>query len=903
MLERCTAQSFARSFVRLSIVGTILLGCLILGTTQTASAQDGLREESSLRFVPADADFYYSSSHHADQVSALLGSRAAALAAELFAKAQELELGDEGFGEPDFGERDFGEPDFGEPEFKESSEEAVPPAFRESRVLQKRNDAFVAFGADDPFGEPSEVTDDFGGIDDSDAPLEPGIDFDFEEEPPVWEGIMQSFQEWASDPENRELAPLLLDAASNEVFIYSTGYSELISLQQEGYQNMAKELLAYAKKHPGATLDNDFMEELDWDKIVPWDKLETAKMMDLVIGVKVSNPDKVAFQLTRLHKLIEDGLNSDDDLKMFAERFSAGRIGRHPFLTMKLDGDMIPWGEADLTELTGKQRVMAERAIAIMKKKTITAAIGVWEDYLIVSIGDNNDHLANLGEGDLLIDRKEFAKVRKHSDEKVVSVWYASEEFAKTASNIDGTLDYYRAMASLMLNDPSIELDGMVRGRIERDMKEFQTDLVSLIPKAGAMVRFVLWDEHGYEGYIQNWTENRHLTTTEPLTILQHTGRSPVVVMASNLQQREDLFDIGVKWVERGWLYIEDFVPPELDPEEREKFKRFATKVPPLWEKFVATTREKWQPAVANGQRAFVAVEGEAISIPLPTGEKSEPLPTIEFALITGVSDKEKFLGAATDYYDLIDETAAVLHDVDPDAIPKWTVPRPKPVKGEEDLHYYALPKEVREGVDRKELITLGVSDDVAVITSTQAVAKQILKSRPAKLGGVATGLDKPLASVTYIDVERGLKLAERWTAEAIRQGAADIVPGLIEEAFPQPDFDDFESTEEFDPTPAPFPEPEEPRFEFERESREPAFDSSLRRPSTSFVVLDDLENADPNEFQGDEAVDDPIETQLDLNRRLFQLLRCVRGYSSVTYEKHGALETHFRYDIRDVEE
>ena len=399
------------------------------------------------------------------------------------------------------------------------------------------------------------------------------------------------------------------------------------------------------------------------------------------------------------------------------------------------------------------------------------------------------------------------------------------------------------------------------------------------------------------------------------MTILQHVGESPIAVFAVNQKHRPELFDLAAKWMERGWLYVEDFAPltMDMDEEEHASFKAFAAKVPGLFDRYVVTTKEKWLPALKNGQRALVVVEGPETSLPLPTGEVTTALPTIELALVTGVSDKDLLTGAVADYFDLIDDTAAALREAD-EEVPEWKIPRPEPVKGTEGMYYYPLPAEVGEMTARKELLTLAVGDETAVITSTPAIAKQILESRPAKLGGVATDLERPLAGATYIDVEKVLVLAERWAAEGLKKDLLDpdqvfrgpfAIPGPdgpFEPDFDSPDFGtpDFDSTPSFDPA-EPGVEESIPEFEVEP-MPEPDLPLEIRsevEAPASFVLLDPEAVPEPD-FA--EEVDD-LETKLDFNRRVFQLLRCVKGYSSVTYQVDDSLETHFRWEFTDVDE
>ena len=65
-----------------------------------------------------------------------------------------------------------------------------------------------------------------------------------------------------------------------------------------------------------------------------------------------------------------------------------------------------------------------------LKQMTLVVAVGLRDDFLLVSIGSSTDALARLGQGQSLADRPELAPLQKFADKRLISVGYISKAMA-----------------------------------------------------------------------------------------------------------------------------------------------------------------------------------------------------------------------------------------------------------------------------------------------------------------------------------------------------------------------------------------------------------------------------------------------------------------------------------------
>ena len=100
-------------------------------------------------------------------------------------------------------------------------------------------------------------------------------------------------------------------------------------------------------------------------------------------------------QLKRLEVLTKMALKQVPQL---TGRLKRTKIGETDYLTLALDGSLVPWEQIpwqNLEDEPGEFDSLQKK----LKSLTLNVTLGVRGEYLLASLGSSNDHLAKLGKG------------------------------------------------------------------------------------------------------------------------------------------------------------------------------------------------------------------------------------------------------------------------------------------------------------------------------------------------------------------------------------------------------------------------------------------------------------------------------------------------------------------------
>ena len=262
---------------------------------------------------------------------------------------------------------------------------------------------------------------------------------------------------------------------------------------------------------------------------------ERVKVPNLLLGFKVKDKTLVAERLDRLEEVAKEFLESQPNFKDCLRR---AQIAGHEYLVLSIDGTMLPWSEHVLENLKQyeKEEGDAEKLVEQIKKQKLVVAVGLRDDYLMVSIGSSSDLLARLGQGKRLIDRPELKPLARFADRRLTDIAYVSQRLATQAGtnkrDIDGVVQQVQeALGKLPLTKEQ-------QSRIGKDVAALGKDLKTLIPQPGAELQFTFLTDRGYESYGYSWAENRELDASKPLGILSHLGGKPLMAVAGAHQVR-----------------------------------------------------------------------------------------------------------------------------------------------------------------------------------------------------------------------------------------------------------------------------------------------------------------------------------------------------------------------------
>jgi hypothetical protein len=453
-------------------------------------------------------------------------------------------------------------------------------------------------------------------------------------------------------PENQQFIALLIEMISDEIFVYGgQGFAETYKLSAElsavGQTQSQQEILEALNKH-----------------------LPALRVPDLLIGFKVQNVEAARTQLARLEVLVKLALA---DQPALAEAFSRKAVGGTEFLTMRLTGAMIPWDEIPTDQIEDAAALAAIKEN--LATKTVTVSLGMYEQYVLLSLGDTDEHLATIGQGALLIDHEKLAPVRAAADRPLVSIDYASEEFLKAANPTASSIQSLISGMSQGLAEAG--LGGELEESLEKDIAELSVDLQRFVPVPGAMLAYTFLADRGFESFSYDWSEKKYLDGARPLDILNHVGGDPILMVASRNKPSLEGYDLLVKWLKKAQGYFEATAVAGFDDADRANYEQFREKFLSLMAEADNVTRTKLFPAMQDGQSALVIDAKFSTDQPLhaampPAGEA---LPVPDIAIVVGVSNAALLKEASNDYVAIAEQVLAAMREIEPDQAPPFAFP------------------------------------------------------------------------------------------------------------------------------------------------------------------------------------------------------------------------------------
>ena len=584
------------------------------------------------------------------------------------------------------------------------------------------------------------------------------------------ESVPSKLAEAVENPESRKIIDMLVDMASEEIFFYGDMSSaDFLRLFQD--VNAAQNYGTLLALTTGQAEDMNRIKAGQAISALAED-VDLIAVPNLVIGFRIKNAELAKEQLIKLETIADIVLESKEETK---GRFKKTKIGDYDFLVLELDGRLIPWDQVPMDTFKnmeseeGDVRKIVER----IKESKLVVAIGIRDDYLLVSIGSSLECLGKLGKGPRLIDRAEFKPLAKYADRRLTSVGYLSKAMNRQLNNQKRQIDDVLATVDLLL--PEAELSDEQRERIRKDAKEMAEELKAFVPEAGAIAGFSFLTDRGVESYRYAWGDHGGLDGTKSLGLLQHVGGNPILGIVVRQRVSPANYDLLSKWAKTAYGYFEEFGLPMMPDEDRRKLEDFLKGALPLVERLDKTNRELLIPAMADGQLAL-AVDGKLRSKrfvdEMPAAE--EPLPMLEPAIVIGLSDAEMFRSAMHDYWDIVNGLIDAMRQVEGTDVPEdFRLPEPQVTDSSEGKVYsFPLPEEW--GVDKQIVPNVGISKNAAVISISRGHTARLLKATPLSVGGLLAETDRPLAVAGWFDWAALVDTAAPWIDYALEQ-----FPGL----------------------------------------------------------------------------------------------------------------------------
>jgi hypothetical protein len=458
-------------------------------------------------------------------------------------------------------------------------------------------------------------------------------------------------------------------------------------------------------------------------------------------------------------------------------------VGDASFLTLTLDGSMVPWDELPLQAIEDKPGQF-KPAIQKLKKAKVTIGLGIKDGYLLLSLGATLDPVKNFGTtGDKLASRPELKPLARFADKPLNGISYTSKAYlnrgVKEADNVDGLVEMLKQGLDYL------DLDKAQQKRIVKDLEELSRDLKKQTPEPGAQLEFSFNTSEGEESYSYDYGKHPGLDGSKPLTLLNHVGGSPILAVVGRARYAPEEYQNFAKFVRVFYGHLDSIALSKLEGEPKELYQQITKAVVPLFKRFDQINSTLFLPSLADGQSAFVLdAKWSSKQWHLAAEETKTALPLPEVAIVCGLSDSEQFLKALGEYRKLVNDLIATLRKVVPngEALPEdFQLPAPTSVEKQgHRLFYYPIPE--LAGLDKQVRPTGGVGKSVAVLSFSESHTIRLLSSRPPRAAsGPLADPSRPLAGAVIFDWAGLLEAATPWidlaTEAILKEQLGDDAP------------------------------------------------------------------------------------------------------------------------------
>jgi hypothetical protein len=641
---------------------------------------------------------------------------------------------------------------------------------------------------------------------------------------------VKAIREYVDSPEGQDAIAVLKEMFADEVFLYGgSDVTEWLQLFMEinSIQRTARLEAKASGDEPEEVMSKRFLEIFQ-------ERADDYSVPTMVWGFRIKDADRAEQQLDTVHGHLRNLL--DDQRPELSAHLQRDQIAGHEFLTLRLDGSMIPWDQLreEADDISPED---FDKWREVISKKTLAIALGVIDDYVLLSIGESTDNLENFGQGPFLADHAAIKRLEKHAGERVVSITYLSEEVAKNLSSPEKTVSDLANSADEALEQA--EVGEEQRKKIVEDIQDL--NLAKYMPSPGETSAIAFLTDRGYEGFQYQTGKQPMMDSSKPLAILSHLGGSPLMCIASRSNDTVEDYDEAVAWLKKTAGHVEEVAEAKAEPEDWAEYSKYRDRVIALLDRLDKANRELIYPAMADNEGAFVvnaSAESKQWTTHMPKSPKE--LPMLEFGMVVSVSDAESLRKGIREYCDVLHEAIALAREIKPDDVPEFETPKPakRELEGGGKLSVFALPEE------------WGVDEQLAPSAGLPATAEKLLQSTPPALD-TSLDLNRPAAMVVHFEFAKLIERTRPW----IDYGLA-VAMGTLKNEKPADEDDDGEDADD-------------------EEDEEEAAPPSQLAFQMGFVV--------PQFYQ------------------FLDVVSAVRSATSITYEEDGVWVTHSETHIEDL--
>jgi hypothetical protein len=560
------------------------------------------------------------------------------------------------------------------------------------------------------------------------------------------------FREYAESPTGQDAVAILKEMFSEEGFMYGgSDIAETISMFME-FNSIRRtapiEAAAKGKEKKDVIADRIF-EILD-------KHADKFKVPTMVVGFRIKDLARAKRELDEVHSLIRNLLDqAEPDLAAHLQR---DQIAGNEFLVLRLDGSMIPWDKIheEAEDLTDEQ---FEKLKSFFSKQKLTVALGVTDEFVILSIGESTDHLEKIGQGPVLADAAAIKRLEKHADQRVVAIQYVSKVFAKSLGSANQTMEDIVSAAGQALE--KAEVSEEQRKQLIDDIRDL--NLARYMPEPGDTAGVAFLTDRGYEGFQYTDGKRPMMDSSKPLSILGHVGGSPLLMVASRSKQNIHDYEAVIAWLKKTTAHIEKIAEEKSEPDQWAKYQEIRKSAIALLERLDKANREHLYPALADGQGAFVLdleVKSKQWFKKMP--ESPKKLPMFELAFVASVSDAERLRQGVATYIDVAVDTYKLVKEFNPKEMPELKLPKVNISDLSEGGKLYSYPLPKKWGVDSQVAVNAGLNDKFVAVSTMPKTTERLLHGTTPDLD-TSLKLDRPAGMVLHVEFAKMIGAIEPW--------------------------------------------------------------------------------------------------------------------------------------------
>jgi flavodoxin len=576
-------------------------------------------------------------------------------------------------------------------------------------------------------------------------------------------GSTEMIEQFMQSELGKKVTDVLTEAASDEIFAFGGGqWSNFMRLLAQ--VNQAQTAGSYGAMLQGS--DPNVGQGRAILRTLMKNRAQL-KVPELVIGFRLATPDK-ASKLLKQAAVIAEGFAAGQ--QEIEDRFKVKKIGDGEFMTLELDGSLIPWEQVDLTEVEEKRDEFKD-LIDHIKKMKLTVSLGVSNNYLLLSLGESTKDLeAFLGKGKKLIDLVDVKPIVDAGAKRFTSLGYLSKEFVASAGGTYAD-SYGEMIRSLKESLKTADLSEERKKSVAKLLDEVQAE-VQAAPKIdfGSSIGYAYLTNIGYEIYSHDRTQHPSYDKIN-FKMHEHWGGNPIFATSFGCFVDGETYKSFVTFAKKGFNLSQEFLSDYVDAETLAEIKKTIAQLTPTLEKLDKSIANTLIPAMKQSGLGIV-VDGKWKSKSwinfAPPSDKEMPM--LELGLLIGVSDAKKFDQGCTEVREILNELLEKLSDVPNAGIPAGLAV-PAPTKGE-GLYWWEIPT---SPLDEQVVPTVGTGKAASVLTFSKKHAARLIKPTPLTFRTKELAFSGPVLGACVLDWVGFVELVAPWIEQGVAQTAREL--------------------------------------------------------------------------------------------------------------------------------